>query len=169
MIRISIPSRKFFYAVDQAVAAGTVSASPKAGASAIQSCKRRRRLLVKRTAKSKFLRPPAFLYQCGVGGGGQPVLFCESVSLERLAASHETTLYVYSAAIDSRAHKGIRPRFPLDLAYALLLREGQLLVGDLALNRARECGVRCAFRGRARKSSTRASPRSKPRGLFRCR
>jgi hypothetical protein len=25
MIRISIPSRKFFYAVDQAVAAGTVS------------------------------------------------------------------------------------------------------------------------------------------------
>jgi hypothetical protein len=53
-------------------------ASPKAGASAIQSCKRR--LLVKRTAKSKFLRPPAFVYQCGVGGGGQPVLFCESVS-----------------------------------------------------------------------------------------
>ena len=142
-------------------------ASHKAGASAIQGCKRNRRLLVKRTARSEFPRPPAIVYRCGVDGGRQPVLFCESVSLERLAASHETPLYLYSAAIDSRAHKGIRPRFPLDPAYALLFREGQFLVGDLALNRARECRVRCGLRGRARKSSTRGSPCSEPHGLFR--
>jgi len=54
---------------------------------------------VKRTAKPEFLRPPAFAYQCAVRGGAQPALFCESVALERLAASHGTPLYVYSAAM----------------------------------------------------------------------
>lgn len=54
---------------------------------------------MKRTAKPEFLRPPAFAYQCAVRGGAQPALFCESVALERLAASHGTPLYVYSAAM----------------------------------------------------------------------
>ena len=54
---------------------------------------------MKRTAKPEFLRPPAFAYQCAVRGGAQPALFCESVALERLAASHGTPRYVYSAAM----------------------------------------------------------------------
>jgi diaminopimelate decarboxylase len=53
---------------------------------------------VKRTTKTEFLRPPA-LHYCTVRGQAQPTLFCESVALERLAASHGTPLYVYSAAM----------------------------------------------------------------------
>lgn len=54
---------------------------------------------MKRTAKPEYVRPTAFAYQCAARGRGQPALFCESVSLERLAASHGTPLYVYSAAM----------------------------------------------------------------------
>jgi diaminopimelate decarboxylase len=43
------------------------------------------------------LRPPAFGYR-GANSGGKE-LFCEAVSLERLAARHGTPLYVYSAAM----------------------------------------------------------------------
>ena len=53
---------------------------------------------MKRAAKPEFIRPPAFAYQGAVRGGAHPALFCESVSLERLAEKHGTPLYVYSAA-----------------------------------------------------------------------
>jgi diaminopimelate decarboxylase len=53
---------------------------------------------VKRTANPEFVRPPAFAYQSAARGGPQPALFCESVSLDHLAANHGTPLYVYSAA-----------------------------------------------------------------------
>jgi diaminopimelate decarboxylase len=53
---------------------------------------------VKRAAKPEFVRPPAFAFQHAGRGGEQPALFCESVSLERLAEKHGTPLYVYSAA-----------------------------------------------------------------------
>jgi diaminopimelate decarboxylase len=53
---------------------------------------------VKRAAKPEFIRPTAFAYQHAARGGEQPALFCESLSLERLAAKHGTPLYVYSAA-----------------------------------------------------------------------
>jgi diaminopimelate decarboxylase len=51
---------------------------------------------VKRAAQAQQLRPPAFLYR-RVARGVRQELFCESVSLERLAARHGTPLYVYSA------------------------------------------------------------------------
>jgi diaminopimelate decarboxylase len=54
---------------------------------------------VKRERESQALRPPAFGYQDAISGAQVPKLFCETVSLESLAASHETPLYVYSAAM----------------------------------------------------------------------
>lgn len=44
------------------------------------------------------MRPPAFSYRRPTSSVGSQELFCESVSLERLAARHGTPLYVYSAA-----------------------------------------------------------------------
>jgi diaminopimelate decarboxylase len=70
-------------------------------------------LLVKRTVKSEFLRPPAFAYHCAVRGGVQPALFCESVSLERLAASYGTPLYVYSTAMIRERIKAFARAFRL--------------------------------------------------------
>ena len=55
---------------------------------------------MKRTRGSQALRPPAFAYSCGEGALPRPLrLYCESVSLETLAARHGTPLYVYSAAM----------------------------------------------------------------------
>jgi diaminopimelate decarboxylase len=68
---------------------------------------------VKRTTKPKFVRPPAFAYRCAVRGGMQPVLFCESVSLERLAARHGTPLYVYSAVMIRERIKAFARSFRL--------------------------------------------------------
>jgi diaminopimelate decarboxylase len=70
-------------------------------------------LLVKRTVRSEFLRPPAFAYQGAVRGEVQPALFCESVSLERLAASYGTPLYVYSAAMIRERIKAFAHAFRL--------------------------------------------------------
>jgi len=68
---------------------------------------------VKRTVRSEFLRPPAFAYQCAIRGGVQPALFCESVSLEQLAASYGTPLYVYSAAMIRERIKAFARAFRL--------------------------------------------------------
>ena len=68
---------------------------------------------MKRTAKPEFLRPPAFAYQCAVRGGVHAALFCESVSLERLAASYGTPLYVYSAAMIRERIKAFARAFRL--------------------------------------------------------
>jgi diaminopimelate decarboxylase len=67
---------------------------------------------VKRPAASLKLRPPAFAYQCGDGRLARPSgapgsadcrsnseLYCESVSLKTLAATHGTPLYIYSTAM----------------------------------------------------------------------
>ncbi len=68
---------------------------------------------MKHAAASLELRPPAFLYSCGDGrsarpseasssarsGGSDSELYCESVSLQSLAAAHGTPLYVYSTAM----------------------------------------------------------------------
>lgn len=59
---------------------------------------------MKRAAASLELRPPAFAYLCGDGRLARPSdsdaeLYCESVSLETLAATHGTPLYVYSTAM----------------------------------------------------------------------
>jgi diaminopimelate decarboxylase len=51
---------------------------------------------VKRDSQAQKLRPPAFAYRRAPRGSDQE-LFCESVSLEQLAARHGTPLYVYSA------------------------------------------------------------------------
>jgi diaminopimelate decarboxylase len=51
---------------------------------------------VKRDSQAQKLRPPAFVYR-RVARDGRQELFCESVSLERLAARRGTPLYVYSA------------------------------------------------------------------------
>ena len=94
---------------------------------------------MKRTAKSKFLRPPAFVYQCGVGGGGQPVLFCESVSLERLAASHGTPLYVYSAAMIRERIKAFARAFrliPHTLCYSVKANSSLAILRLVARARA---------------------------------
>ncbi len=66
--------------------------------------------MVKSTAKTDFLRSPAFHY-CAVRGQAQPALFCESVALERLAASHGTPLYVYSAAMIRERIRGFARAF----------------------------------------------------------
>jgi diaminopimelate decarboxylase len=51
---------------------------------------------VKRDSQAQKLRPPSFAYRRATRGNDQE-LFCESVSLEQLAARHGTPLYVYSA------------------------------------------------------------------------
>ena len=51
---------------------------------------------MKRTLHAEMLRPPAFAYR-RASRGSDKKLFCESVSLERLAVRHGTPLYVYSA------------------------------------------------------------------------
>lgn len=53
---------------------------------------------MKRTAKPEFVRPPAFSYRRSNPSVRSQELFCESVSLDSLAAKHGTPLYVYSAA-----------------------------------------------------------------------
>ena len=47
-------------------------------------------------AQGVQIRPPAFVYRRDVRRGS-PILFCEDISLQRLAARHGTPLYVYSA------------------------------------------------------------------------
>jgi diaminopimelate decarboxylase len=77
---------------------------------------------VKRAAKPEFIRPPAFAYQGPARGGVHPALFCESVSLERLAEKYGTPLYVYSAtAIRARLNafaRAFRP-IPHTLCYSV--------------------------------------------------
>ena len=50
---------------------------------------------MKREAKARFLRPPAFAYR--PSAEGLLSLFCERAEIARLAARHGTPLYVYSA------------------------------------------------------------------------
>jgi diaminopimelate decarboxylase len=54
---------------------------------------------VSKTHTSQALRLPAFSYRSAASRTQVPDLYCESVSLEDLAASHGTPLYVYSAAM----------------------------------------------------------------------
>jgi len=71
---------------------------------------------VRRTRESQAVRPPAFTYSYGNGALPRPAgrsgsvrsaasadrvaeLYCESVSLEKLAARHGTPLYLYSTAM----------------------------------------------------------------------
>ena len=49
--------------------------------------------------ESRALRPPAFTYHGAASSPRVAELYCESVSLENLAARHGTPLYVYSAAM----------------------------------------------------------------------
>lgn len=53
---------------------------------------------MKRARESQALRPPAFAYRTATGSRATE-LYCEAVSLERLAERHGTPLYVYSAAM----------------------------------------------------------------------
>lgn len=52
---------------------------------------------MKTAGKPEPLRPPAFSYQRAGRRSESPILFCESVALERLAERYGTPLYVYSA------------------------------------------------------------------------
>jgi diaminopimelate decarboxylase len=73
------------------------------------------------------LRPPAFRYRTSGARGRAPEasteeLYCEGVALERLAARHDTPLYVYSAEMIRARLKAFRRAFrsiPHTLCYSV--------------------------------------------------
>jgi diaminopimelate decarboxylase len=85
---------------------------------------------VKTAGKPEPLRSPAFFYQRLAGrnaratrtGSALPQLFCESVSLERLAERQGTPLYVYSAEMIRARIKAFQRAFravPYTLCYSV--------------------------------------------------
>ena len=79
---------------------------------------------MKTAGKPEPLRPPAFSYRNRVGRNarGTRELFCESVSLERLAERYGTPLYVYSAAMIRARIKAFQRAFravPYTVCYSV--------------------------------------------------
>ena len=52
---------------------------------------------MKRTPAAQIVRPPAYQYRVATSGARTPEIYCEGVSLRRLAERYGTPLYVYSA------------------------------------------------------------------------
>lgn len=64
-----------------------------------------------RRGQSEMVRAPGLLYRSAAGGEQPTVLFCESVSLEKLAERYATPLYVYSSEMIRARLKAFRRAF----------------------------------------------------------